>query len=66
MFNIVSPQVGKSPELPGTVNKIDGEIVILTGRDYLTLESVQLEGGRTIPVKEFVNGHRDFVGSKLI
>ena len=36
-----------------------------TGLGLLQLRRVQLEGRRAVDVLEFVQGHRDFVGSRL-
>lgn len=44
-----------------------GEIFFVgCGQGVLELEQVQLEGGRAMPIPEFVLGHSDFVGSKLV
>lgn len=65
MFNIVSPQVGKSPELPGTVKKINENIVVATEKGYLALKIIQLEGNKRMPAKDFVNGHKNIINSVL-
>lgn len=62
-FNVVNPQMADL--VPGTVRKIDGNIVIGTGTGYLILKQVQLEGGKKMDVKSFINGHSDFLNSKL-
>lgn len=62
-FNVVNPQM--TDLVPGTVRKIDGDIVIGTGTGYLVLKQVQLEGGKKMDVKSFINGHSDFLNSKL-
>lgn len=49
----------------GTVTSVDNQIVVTTGKCYLVLRTVQLEGGKEIDVKSFLNGHRDFLNSKL-
>ena len=59
MSDIVSPQV------PGTVIKIDGNIAVATKTCYLILKSIQLEGGKEMDAKSFVNGHPDFLNSTL-
>jgi len=43
----------------------DGEICVKTGRDYLVLEEVQLEGRKKVGIKNFVNGYPRFVGTVL-
>ncbi len=68
VINIPTCDVG-NPQVeslaPGTVRKIDNDIAIRTGTGYLILKSVQLEGGKVMDAKSFVNGHPDFLGSRL-
>ena len=52
-------------EQPGIVVNVDNEIVVATGKWYLILKTVQLEGKRETDVKAFINGYRDFLNSKL-
>ncbi|MBI2062464.1 MAG: methionyl-tRNA formyltransferase [Candidatus Yanofskybacteria bacterium] len=40
-------------------------IVVATKTCYLILKSIQLEGGKKMDAKSFVNGHPDFLGSRL-
>lgn len=40
-------------------------IGVVTGRGVLLLQEVQLEGGRPMPIEQFVRGQRGFVGSVL-
>jgi len=65
-LKVVSPQ-GADLELakPGIVKKIDGNIAVATKKCYLILKSIQLEGGEKMDAKSFVNGHPDFLGSRL-
>jgi len=58
-FSVVSPQA------PGTIKKIDNKIAVATSKGYLDLITVQLEGGKKMDAKSFVNGHPDFVDSQL-
>ncbi len=51
--------------LPGTIEKLSNDIVIKAGTGYLILKSIQLEGGKEMDAKSFVNGHPDFLGSIL-
>lgn len=53
--------------IPGTVIKVDvdSEIAVATKTCYLILKRIQLEGGKEMDVKSFLNGHPDFLGSKL-
>ena len=47
------------------VTLADGGVGAGTGLGLLQLGRVQLEGRRAVDVLEFVQGHRDFVGSRL-
>lgn len=51
----------------GTVVPLDGGQAagVITGSGVLRLRDVGLEGGRTMPVREFLAGHRDFIDSEL-
>ena len=54
------------PAAPGEVVSLaDGGVGAGTGLGLLRLGRVQLEGRRAVDVLEFVQGHRDFVGSRL-
>ena len=35
------------------------------GDGILIIKKLQLEGGRSLPIEEFLNGHKDFIGSVL-
>ncbi len=51
---------------PGTVMKIhNGLIAVTTKKCYLILKQIQLEGGKIMDAKSFLNGHPDFPGSVL-
>ncbi|MGI5835875.1 MAG: methionyl-tRNA formyltransferase [Chloroflexota bacterium] len=54
-------------EKPGTVVALGAgkEIGVATGRGVLVLKELALEGGKTLGVRQFLAGHRDFVGSCL-
>src|SRR3989338_4349543 len=63
MDEVVYPRV--AAETPGTVKKIGGNIAVATGKYYLALDLIQLEGKKKTDAKSFINGHPDFVGSIL-
>ena len=44
---------------------MNNDIVIGTGTGYLIIKSIQLEGGKEMDAKSFMNGHPDFLGSQL-
>ncbi|MEK7579776.1 MAG: methionyl-tRNA formyltransferase [Patescibacteria group bacterium] len=50
---------------PGLVIKVESEVLVKCGVNALILKKVQLEGGKPLSIKDFLNGHRNFVGSKL-
>lgn len=52
---------------PGRVIPLSGgkEAGVATGDGVLWLEEVALEGGRPLGIREFLPGHRDFIGSLL-
>ncbi|MDP3696855.1 MAG: hypothetical protein Q8R55_02370, partial [Candidatus Taylorbacteria bacterium] len=50
---------------PGTVVKVDNNIAVVTSKCYLILKQIQLEGGKEMDAKAFLNGHPDFLGLKL-
>ena len=49
----------------GQVEKVNNTIVVATKKCYLILKQIQLEGGKEMDAKAFINGHPDFLGSKL-
>jgi methionyl-tRNA formyltransferase len=49
----------------GLVTTIDGNVAVATKKCYLILKSIQLEGGKEMDAKSFVNGHPDFLNSTL-
>lgn len=50
----------------GTVyRRADGEIAVVCGNGELILQAVQLEGKAVAPIRSFVNGYKDFLGSRL-
>jgi len=50
---------------PGTVVRTRDAIVVTAGAGSLQLLQIQPAGGRVMAVEAFVNGHPDFVGSRL-
>jgi len=56
-----------SREEAGRVVPLDGgrEVGVATGKGILRLEEVALEGSRPMGIREFLAGHRDFMGSRL-
>lgn len=50
---------------PGIVITINNELLVACGTDFVGVEELQLEGKKPMTVKEFLNGYKNFVGSKL-
>ncbi len=50
---------------PGIVVDIGNNIAVATKKCYLILKQIQLEGGKVMDVRSFVNGHPDFLNSQL-
>ncbi len=46
---------------PGEVLRSDGDLVVATGKDALSLAEVQLEGKRRMSAAEFLRGHRALI-----
>lgn len=49
----------------GEVLNLNGSIAVTTKKCYLILKELQLEGKKSMDARSFVNGQRDFIGSKL-
>jgi methionyl-tRNA formyltransferase len=67
VLNIQEAEPFMSPDnkTPGTIFYVDNKIAVATSKCYLILKQIQLEGGKKMDAKSFVNGHSDFVSSKL-
>ncbi len=50
---------------PGKVIESGGEIAVITGKGLLVLDKVQLPGKRVLPMNDFRQGQRSFLGSLL-
>jgi methionyl-tRNA formyltransferase len=49
----------------GTVVRLGKGAAVVTGAGLLALDQVQLEGRSVVSIRSFLNGYRDFVGSRL-
>lgn len=66
VMNIVEALVGsESDDKPGTIISVDKQIAVATSKCYLILKQIQLEGSKKMDAKDFLNGHPDFLGSRL-
>jgi methionyl-tRNA formyltransferase len=52
-------------ELGKTFMATNEQIAIQTGKDFLIIEELQIEGGKRMPVETFLKGHSDFIGTIL-
>lgn len=50
---------------PSTVVPVDAGAGVATGEGVLALLEVQRAGKRALPIRDFLNGYQDFVGSRL-
>ena len=62
-----NPSGVRRGQAPGhaIIIKADENIAVSTKKCYLILKSVQLEGGKRMDARSFVNGHPDFLNSTL-
>lgn len=49
----------------GEIFLLNGNLAIKCGKDALIIKKLQLEGGKILTAKEFLNGHKDFAESIL-
>jgi methionyl-tRNA formyltransferase len=63
----IQPQTNAGPTgIPGkTFLATNDEIAVLTGKDFLIIRELQLEGGVRIEVGEFLKGYLNFIGTVL-
>jgi methionyl-tRNA formyltransferase len=63
----VQKQTGVGPfGQPGkTYMATNEKIAVQTGKDFLIIEELQPESGKRMPVKDFLAGHSDFIGTML-
>ncbi|TSC91041.1 MAG: methionyl-tRNA formyltransferase [Parcubacteria group bacterium Gr01-1014_2] len=64
IFNVQTVK-SKLSEAPGRVMNIENQILVKCGLDVLILKEIQLEGRKLLSIKDFINGHKDFIGSEL-
>jgi methionyl-tRNA formyltransferase len=55
----------RGDEVPGTVVDLADGVGVATEEGALKLERIQLAGKRPMNVRPFLQGHQDFVGSRL-
>ncbi|MEK7510073.1 MAG: methionyl-tRNA formyltransferase [Patescibacteria group bacterium] len=57
---------GTYEKAPGkTFLTTSGKLAVQTQKDALLVEELQLQGGKPMPAREFLLGHKDFVGTIL-
>lgn len=52
-------------KIPGTLWENDNNLHISTGDGHLLIQEIQIEGGKKISGKEFLNGHKSLIGKQL-
>ena len=57
--------VEDGPGLVVALREVGVPVGVVCGEGVLGLRRLQLEGRRPVSAQEFINGHRDFVGSRL-
>lgn len=50
---------------PGTVERHGDTVTVATGDGWLVLQQVQMAGKKPMDIRIFVNGHSEFIGSRL-
>ena len=69
-LKILQGSAGKIPSeysssFPGSIIPWQKGFAVVTPKDALVVEQVQLEGGKPMPAKDFLLGHKDFLGTIL-
>ncbi|KKT82192.1 MAG: methionyl-tRNA formyltransferase [Candidatus Yanofskybacteria bacterium RIFCSPHIGHO2_02_FULL_44_12b] len=49
----------------GTVVNLGNDVAVTTQKCYLILKQIQLEGRKAMDTRDFINGHPDFLNSRL-
>lgn len=63
---VVLPLFPNHKPAPGEIVRADkDEIVVACARGFLSIKELQLEGGRRMPVSEFISGHKISPGEKF-
>lgn len=65
ILKIKKCQPDTADNTPGLVFEDSGKILIGSSKGSLALQEVQLEGGKAMPISEFIRGHKDFIGSTV-
>ncbi len=60
---VPSPSEGRVRERLQTGMVLPGGVIACGENTYLELLQVQLEGGKVLNIKDFINGHKDFIGT---
>jgi len=61
----LSNNAGNEDSEVGKVNKFGDDVIVATSNGNIILQEVQLEGKAAAKIKDFINGHSDFIGSIL-
>jgi len=66
VLKIIEGKNSSESHKPGQVTKSDDHVLVGTSRESLELITVQLEGKKALPIREFLKGHPAFIGSPLL
>ena len=64
-LKVVAGRDGEGNLPPGQVADVKGRVAIGTGAGVFLPSELQMAGKKRLPVSDFVNGYRDFVGARL-
>ena len=66
LWEVGPPEPSSAPSAPGTILRADASgLRVQTGEGVLTILRIQAEGGKNIPIRDFLNGHPLIAGDKL-
>lgn len=66
LIHAAKPEPVVTGATPGTIIKIKNTPAVAAVGGHLILNEIQLAGGKSMSGQAFLNGHKDFVGKKLI
>ncbi len=61
----LSEIIDNSPSVVGQVVKISGKILVKCGFGLLEIKKVKMEGKKSMTIKDFINGHQEFLSEIL-
>ena len=64
-LKVVAGRAGEGKAPAGQIAELNGELAIGTGAGVFLPSALQMAGKKSLPVADFVNGYRDFLGARL-